>query len=177
MALHVGVAVKTCVPPEARVAVVGPTTTESRLTIVIFAAELCTVIPLSVAFTKRPTLPAELPAVKVTLAPVVVLKVPMAPFVRVHEYVISKGHTALHVGVAMKTCAPPDASAAVAGPTATEFKAMIPMMAAELCTVTPLSVAFTKSPTLPAELPAVKVTLAPVVALRVPKVPFVRVQV
>jgi hypothetical protein len=68
---------------------------------VIITGVLCAVAPLSVALTKRPTVPRVLPAVNVTEAPVVELSVPIAPFVRVHEYETPEGQGDVQVGVAV----------------------------------------------------------------------------
>jgi hypothetical protein len=57
----------------------------------------------------------------------------------------------------------------------TEVVDLIVIATTELCFLTPLRVALTKSPTFPLVLPAVKVTEAPVVALSLPKVLLVRV--
>jgi hypothetical protein len=68
---------------------------------VINAGALCMVTPLSVALTKRPAIPAVLPAVKVTAAPLVALSVP-SERVRVHEYVVPEGHVEVHLRVVAK---------------------------------------------------------------------------
>jgi hypothetical protein len=117
--LHVGVAVKTCLPLVATVAVAGLTDTEARVTEMVISAELMIVTPLSVALTKSPTFPAVLPAVKVTEEPVEPLSVPIEPLVRAHANVVPEGQVLLHVVVVVKACPPPDATVAVAGLTVT----------------------------------------------------------
>lgn len=67
----------------------------------IITGELCAVKPLSVALTKRPTVPTVVPAVKFADAPVV-MRVPIARFVRDHEYAMLDGQIVLHAGVAVK---------------------------------------------------------------------------
>jgi hypothetical protein len=74
------------------------------------------------------------------------------------------GHVALHVGVAVKGCDPPVDTVGVIGATATEVKVTgvgVTVMIVELSLVTPLSVAFTKMPTVPPVVPALKSTDAP----------------
>ena len=88
--LHVGEAANDCVPPEVRLAVPGVIATEVNshppvAVTVTIATGLCFVIPLSVALTKSPTVPAVLPAVKVTDAPLLALRLPIRLFVRAHE--------------------------------------------------------------------------------------------
>jgi hypothetical protein len=104
-ALHVGVALKTCLPPAAREAVIGVTATESKVVtgrfMVITTGELCTVTPLSVALTKSPTLPELVPAVNVTEEPWVIFSVPRVLRESAHEYATLEGQDALQVGVAV----------------------------------------------------------------------------
>jgi hypothetical protein len=87
--VHVGVAVKPWTLPVLIVAVDGDTDTEDRVDttvlVMVISTELTLVTLPSVALTKRPTFPAVLPAVKVTMEPVVTLSVPIALFVRAHE--------------------------------------------------------------------------------------------
>jgi hypothetical protein len=108
-------------PPEVMDAVAGLTDTESRggPVVEINAGELCMVMPLSVALTKRPTVPTVLPAVKFIDAPVP-LSEPIAPSVIFHEYEMPGGQIALHAGMDVKVCVPPEARAAVAGLISTE---------------------------------------------------------
>ena len=85
----------------------------------------------------------------------------------------------MHVEEAVNACVPPVATDVEAGPTETEASVgtgvELMVIAAEASLVTPLSVAFTKSVTVPAVLPALKVIGLPVEALSVPRV-LVRVQ-
>lgn len=129
--LHVGEAANDCVPPEVRLAVPGVIATEVNshppvAVTVTIATGLCFVIPLSVALTKRPTVPAVLPAVKVSELPDVALTEPLALFVRDHENVVPDGQVAVHVGVAAKDCMPPMDKVADAGLTATEERIAFP---------------------------------------------------
>jgi hypothetical protein len=75
------------------------------------------------------------------------------------------GHVELHVGVAVKICELPSPTVDAAGPTATDDKVTdggaVTVMVVELPVVVPLRVAFTKMPTVPAVLPAVKVIEGP----------------
>jgi hypothetical protein len=136
------------------------------------------IVPLRVAFTKIPTVPEVVPAVKVTVAPLP-LSEPNVPLVSAQAYVIVSGQVTLHVGVAVKTVPVLAPTEGAVGLTVTEVRVIgvvvIVIIAAELCSVIPLSVAFTKRSTTPAVLFAVKVTEAPVVVLSWPTVLFVRV--
>jgi hypothetical protein len=72
VALHTGVAVNSWVLPEATVGDVGPIESEVKVmtvTITLITVFVSTVVPLSVAFTKIPTVPPVLPALKVTDIP------------------------------------------------------------------------------------------------------------
>jgi hypothetical protein len=103
--LHVGVAVKTFVPPEATEGEVGDTATEFRVmggARTVITVDVPAVFAPSVAFTYRPTVPAMVPAVKLVVLPLVGLIEPSVELVRAHTYVIPEGHVALHVGVAVK---------------------------------------------------------------------------
>jgi hypothetical protein len=104
-----------------------------------------------------PTVPAVLPAVKVTAAPARGLIVPRTVLDRLHTYAILEGgHVALHVGVAMKTWAPSEATVGIVGLTATEVRVTAVMViTVEVILVIPLSVALTKIPMVPAVAPAV----------------------
>jgi hypothetical protein len=85
--LHVGVAVKSCVFPAATEGAVGPTATELRVTtgaVTVISAEAVSVVPLSVAFTKMPSVPAVLPAVNDSEAPVPLIE-PIPVFEMLHE--------------------------------------------------------------------------------------------
>ena len=169
-----GVAVKVWVPPAPRFADVGVTATDSRVETetVICPAVLCTVTPLSVAFTNRPAVPEVLPAVKVTDGPVDPLIAPTRLFVRLHEYAIPEGHVLVQAGTALNGCVRPGPSAAVAGSTETETRleadAVTVILAGRLCTVVLPRVALTKRPADPEASPAVNVTCEPEEELRVP---------
>jgi hypothetical protein len=65
------------------VADVGLTATEVRAMMVITVEVLCLVIPLRVALTKSPTVPAAVPELNVTPDPGAV-SVPIAPLVSAH---------------------------------------------------------------------------------------------
>jgi hypothetical protein len=82
----------------------------------------------------------------------------------------------LHVGIAVNGCVRVSVTTAVVGLTATETMtaAVIVIIAGELCTTTPFSVALTKSPTVPMVLPAVNVIDEPL-PVSVPFAPFERV--
>jgi hypothetical protein len=90
-----------------RMEVVGLNDSEVKVgpVMVIIVGELCLPIALSVALTKRPTVPRVLPAVKITDAPDGV-RVPMALLVRVQEYVVPEGQLPVHFGVAEKLAVP-----------------------------------------------------------------------
>jgi hypothetical protein len=151
---------------------VGPV---GELTIVIFPSPPA-VTALNVALTKIPRVPAVEPAVNVTLYPLPVSD-PKPPFVRVHTYVMPlPGQVELHVGVAVNGIEPPVPRVAGDGLTATDSRvtdeAAI-VISVEVSLVTPLRVAFTKIPTVPAVAPATKLTEAPEPVI-VPIVLFVR---
>jgi hypothetical protein len=128
VAMHVGVAVKGCVLPEAIVGLVGDIATEDmvlpRLRRVI-TVEASMVIPFSVALTKMPPVTAVAPPVKVTATPVTALSVPRVVLVRVHAYVIPEGQgLTLHVGSAVKGIVPLVDTEGSIGLTATEERVM-----------------------------------------------------
>jgi hypothetical protein len=169
--LQVGMAEKVCAFPETSMAVVGLTKTEvtvGTLT-VITAGPPSLVFELSVALTKRPTVPAVMPAVKSTELPEPV-KDPIAPLERVQEYEMLEGQVTLHVGLAVKGCAPPETTVAVDGLIATELRTGITIVitAGVPCLVFELSVALTKRPTVPGVPPAVNTTVAPLAPLSEP---------
>ena len=57
-------------------------------------------VPLRVAFTKMPTVPAVVPALNVAVV-VEGVREPSAVLERIHAYVMVPGHVALQVGVAV----------------------------------------------------------------------------
>jgi hypothetical protein len=82
--LHVGVAVKGTVPPVETVGSAGEIATDVRVigaTVTVITVELSFVTLLSVTLTKMPTVPAVVPAVNVTDAPLP-LSEPSAVLVR-----------------------------------------------------------------------------------------------
>jgi hypothetical protein len=105
--LHDGVAVKVLVPAGERVGVVGLMDNEARVIadeVTVINACVPWVVPLSVAFTKRPADPAVLPAVKLIATPVGTLIDPIVLLVRAHVYEIpDTGHLEVHAGVAAKS--------------------------------------------------------------------------
>jgi hypothetical protein len=181
VALHVGAAVKAIVFPELTVGVVGLIATDSRMmkvVVTVMTVVAPRVVPLRVALTKMPTVPAVLPAVKATEAPTPPSE-PSRELLKTHTYVMPEGQVVLHVGVAVKGWVPPEPTVGMIGLTATEIRTaevvLMVMIAGRLCTVTPFSVALTKSATVPTLLPAVKVTGMPTAEPRVPIEPFVSV--
>jgi hypothetical protein len=85
VALHVGVAVKGCVPPVDTVGLVGLIDTEVNVigvVVTVITVDATSVTPLSVALTKMPTVPAVLAASKVTEDPVVPVREPIEVLVR-----------------------------------------------------------------------------------------------
>jgi hypothetical protein len=80
------------------------------------------VVPLSEALRKSPTLPAVLPAVRMTEMPLVALSVPMVVLVRAHEYETPEGQLELQVGMAVKVCLLHIAIVAPVGVTATDMR-------------------------------------------------------
>jgi hypothetical protein len=181
--LHVMLAVKAVVPPDATVGAVGPNVTEVRVLVgteTVITVDAVVVLPPSVALTKIPTVPAVLPAVKVTDRPELPESEPSALLERDHAYVIPPGHVELQLGVAVKVTVPPEDIEGVVGPTATELRVMGAdemVITVEVPLVVPPRVALTKSPTVPAVPPAVKVTWVPLVGLNEPKVAFERAHV
>lgn len=121
--MHVGLAAKAWEVPTVTVAVAGLTRTVASVgTIWTVTPELWTVLPLSVAFTKRVSTPAPEPAVKVTLLPVVAERFPLA-FVFDQAKVVPGGQGPVeHVALALKVAVPPGATVAEGGATATEVK-------------------------------------------------------
>jgi hypothetical protein len=90
---------------------------------VMITGKLCLVVPLSVALTKSPTVPAVLFAVNVTWLAVDELRVPMAGLVRVHAYVAPDGHAAEHAIVVMNgEVVSPIVTVAAVGETDTEVR-------------------------------------------------------
>jgi len=73
-ALHVGVAVKACLSPEFKVGFRGLTATEvsvttGGVTVTVMTVEASLVVPLRLALTNIPTVPATDPAAKLTELP------------------------------------------------------------------------------------------------------------
>jgi hypothetical protein len=86
-----------------------------------------TVTPLSVALTKRLTVPAVVPAVNATGFVTVELRDPMVGLLMDHEYVVPAGQVVVHVGVAVKGVeVAPAATDCVAGAIATAVS--VPML-------------------------------------------------
>ena len=137
---------------------------------VMITTGLCLVTPLRLALTKRPTVPTAVFAVYLTWLPDDELSAPMVGFVRVHAYVAPGGHVNVHAGVAVNAAVPLTWTEAEVGAIATEASvdAVMVMIAAWLWTVTPLSEALTKIPTVPAVRAAVNLTGLPVYRLRAP---------
>jgi hypothetical protein len=85
--LHPGVAVKVRVPPGATDCVVGLKDNDVRVDVedlTVITVELFSTVPLSVALTKIPTVPAVVPAVNVVEMPVAGVIEPKAELVRAH---------------------------------------------------------------------------------------------
>jgi hypothetical protein len=94
------------VPLAATVGSTGAIATEVRTgSATVITVELSFVTLLSVAFTKIPTVPAVVPAVNVTEAPLPVRE-PSVLLVRDQAYVMVPGQVELHVGLAVKGCVP-----------------------------------------------------------------------
>jgi hypothetical protein len=126
---------------------------------------------LSVALTKRWTVPGALPAVKEMKAPEVELSVPMDWSLRVQAYAAPDGQVQEQLTEAAKSSEPPGARAAEEGRMDTEVRTGVDdivMVAPLLCWVTPPRVPLAKSVTDPALLPALNVTELPAVELSVP---------
>jgi hypothetical protein len=127
--VHVGVGTNTCVAPAERLIRAGEIVTALRMIVVddpdtVITAELSRTTPFREALTKRPVVPAMLPAVKVTCDPEVALSVPRE-LEMAHEYEMSGGQVALHAGVAVKSCVRPEATVGAVGLTATEDRTML----------------------------------------------------
>jgi hypothetical protein len=143
---------------------------------------LITVTPLSVALTNTVTVPAEFPAVKVTVDPDVGERLPNV-FVTDQEYVVPAGHVPpVQVGVATRTRVSPWFMLVEEGLTVTATDESLgvvvpPLMVttAEADTVMPLSVALTQRATFPEVVPAVNTTAAVLSTLIDPMLLTVRV--
>jgi hypothetical protein len=144
----------------------------------VITVEATSFVPPSVALTKMPTVPAVVPAVNVSEAPLPLID-PIVVLERAQTYEMFPGQVALHVGVALKSCFPPMATVGVSGLTATETRlmgAVVTVITVDASLVVPLSEALTKSPAVPAVVPALKVTVLPL-PLRDPSAMLVSDQV
>jgi hypothetical protein len=88
----------------------------------LITVEFILMIPFSVALTKMPTVPPPLPAVKFTEGPMLGLIEPSVVLVRAHAYVAPEGHVALHMGVTVNCCLPPELTVGAIGLSATDVK-------------------------------------------------------
>ena len=137
--------------------------TDAELDETVITAEEPADFPLSDAFTKIPTVPAEVPALKVSEAPLPVSD-PSAVLDSDHTYSMPDGQLALQVGVAVMDTIPFVATVGAFGLSATAVRVtavVVTVITVDALAVVPPSVAFTKIPPVVAVLPAVKVTEAP----------------
>lgn len=177
--VQVAVAVKSCWPPAVTVGPEGATDTDVRvmgLTVISVNASL--VEPLSVALTKMPTVPVVTPALKVSELPLPLI-VPSVVLLSAHAYAMFPGHVALQLGVAVNSWEPLVPTVGTVGLSATDERVTgfeVTVIMANVPFVTPLRVALTKRPTVPATVPELKVSVAPL-PLRVPRVVLLRAQV
>ena len=141
--VHIGVAEKDCVLPEATVGAAGLIDTDVRMfaAVTVISVEVIRVVPLSVALTKMPTVPAVLRAAKVVETPLAGLIVPSVVLVGAHAYVMNVvGHPdMLHVGFAVNTCVPLKPTVGNVGVTDTEDRVLT---GAAETVITVLSVTF-----------------------------------
>jgi hypothetical protein len=136
---------------------------------VMMVGALITVTPLWVALRKRPTVPIASPAVKLISLALGSSTVPIN-LVCIQEYVMPEGQVPVHVTIASKDTVAPSGTVAEVGEIDTEDRAgpVTVMIAASLCTVVPLNVALTKTPTCPSIEAAVKETDSPIVVFSAP---------
>jgi hypothetical protein len=125
-----------------------------------------------------PTVPAVVPAVKVTDVPEVEPMEPSLELVRAHRYVMPVGHVVvLHVEFAVKSAVPLEFTVGSIGLTDSEVRVggtFVTVTTVEPCLVIPPSVALMKRPTVPVVVPAVNVVVAPLAGEIVPSVVLVR---
>jgi hypothetical protein len=154
-----GVAVNVTMPPVRIVSDEGERLTELRAGLIAMGTgALLTITPPRVALAKSVSVPADEPAVNVTVNPLLALTVPRM-LVRVQVTVTPEGQVPPeHVGVAVNVAVPPTRRASEGGLTLTEVRAADTTMVTESSTVFPFNVALTNRARVPAVLPAVKVT-------------------
>jgi hypothetical protein len=148
----------------------GPDCWLLELALMVMVVDVLSEVPLREAVTFSITDPAEPPAVKSVLTPVLGVIVPMV-LLMVHTYVTVEGQFAVHTGTAENVMEFPavivGADGLIDTPSSTFVLVIVISTGPPIFLEVP-SVAFTKSLTVPVLLPALNVTGLPVGELRAP---------